>query len=58
MAAHTDFWNGLAKDSAQILICDLQQQIVALSKTTDPAPSAGPRRCFVRSRPSLVCPLP
>jgi len=36
MPVHTDFWNGLTTDSAQILICDLQQQIVARSKTTEP----------------------
>jgi hypothetical protein len=37
MPVHTDFWNGLTTDSAQILICDLQQQIVARSKTTEPS---------------------
>ena len=36
MPVHTDFWNGLSKESTQILICDLQQQIVARSKTTEP----------------------
>jgi hypothetical protein len=35
MPVHTDFWNGLSKESTQILICDLQQ-IVARSKTTEP----------------------
>lgn len=36
MPGHTDFWNSLSKDSAQVLICDLQEQIVARSKTTEP----------------------
>ena len=36
MSASGGFWNGLAQESAQVLICDLQDQIVARSKTVEP----------------------
>jgi len=29
-------WNGLAPETTQVLVCDLQQEIVARSKTTEP----------------------
>lgn len=56
MQGGRDFWNGLTKDSAQVLICDLQEQIVARSKTTEP--EALGRSAAVLCDLAVLCGLP
>jgi hypothetical protein len=36
MSIETSAWDQLSTDSAQLLLCDLQPQIVARSKTIEP----------------------
>src|SRR5260370_5333690 len=54
MTGHTDLWNGLSKDSAQVLICDLQEQIVARSSARNSVPSNA-RRVLAQRLWTMLC---
>jgi hypothetical protein len=48
-------WSQLSPETSQVIICDLQEQIVARSKTTTPAIAVG--RGVVPDSPTIKLPL-